>query len=206
MIAAGSIEYHGSQLPLGTDLLIIEGLLREIDKKHPIVIAPSFVYSPTGHAVSDPEDGTVDISVDCFINHCGEILKNYEQMGFEKIIVLVHHQRGNIATIIQTAILKFNMYEVSNELGAGSWTKNLQRTSKTNIEIQNALLGSAEFGGYGGRGETEAIMVLYPDLVHLENLGENEVWWNESVNEATVSKANEQMNIIVDKWVEKLKG
>lgn len=204
MISAGSIEYHGSQLPLGTDLLIIEGLLREIEKRTPVIVAPPFIYSPTGHAVSGPEQGTVDISIDCFINHCGEILKNYAQMGFKNIFVLVHHQGGNVGAFIKTAIQKFSMYEVANEIGDGWWTQRLQRPERSNIEVVAAMLDIKEFGGHGGKGETEAIMALYPELVHLENLGSNEAWWNESVKDVDESKANEQMNCLINKWIEKL--
>lgn len=33
LIATGSVELHGGQLPLGTDLLITEGISREIESQ-----------------------------------------------------------------------------------------------------------------------------------------------------------------------------
>ena len=204
LMGAGSIEYHGSQLPLGTDLFIVEGVLREIEKRVPAVIAPSFVYSPTGHAVSGPEQGTVDIPVDCFIDHCAAVLKNYERMGFSRIIVLVHHQGGNVGLFLQTAALKFQMYGVNEELGDGWWTQGRKRQGRTSIEVSPTILEPEAFGGHGGKGETEAIMALYPHLVHMEYLGEREPLWNQSVFQADPENARIQMERVVRLWVEKL--
>ena len=71
LIGAGTIEYHGSQLPLGTDLLLVEGLLRGIEQRTAAVVAPSFAYSPTGYAVSGQEQGSVDVSTGSFMSYCG---------------------------------------------------------------------------------------------------------------------------------------
>lgn len=204
LLAAGSIEYHGSQLPLGTDLLIVEGVLREIEKRVPVVVGPPFIYSPTGHAVSGPEEGTVDIPVDCFMEHCGAVLKNYERMGFSRILVLVHHQGANVGAFIKTAALKFQMYGVHEELGDGWWTKQLKRAGRTDVEISSAILQSGSFGGHGGKGETEAIMALYPELVHMENLGDHEAFWNESVKDADREEARLHMRQNIELWVKKL--
>ena len=81
MVSVGSIEYHGSQLPLGTDLLIIEGLLRELEKKTEIVVAPPFTFSPTGYMVSGEDRGTVDIHIGTFIEYCSQILSAYKGMA-----------------------------------------------------------------------------------------------------------------------------
>jgi len=207
-ISAGSVEYHGSQLPLGTDLLIIEGLLREIEKRVPIVIAPPFTYSPTGYMVSGTDKGTVDISVDGFVNYCSEILSAYVKMGFETIYLLVHHQGGSVGSMLQTAALKINAYDLYRELGEGWWTDGVKQKSPCRIEVAGALFGDDvldAFGGHGGKGETQAIMAFYPELVHMEKLTEDEPFWNETVNEANVANARNAMEKLVSAWVEKLK-
>lgn len=205
LIGAGTIEYHGSQLPLGTDLLLVEGLVREIEKRTPAVIAPPFAYSPTGCAVSGPEQGTVDVSTAAFMRYCGEVLQSYEKMGFGRILVFVHHQGGNIGPMLQTAVADFQMYGAVRELGPGWWTNRLQRRAQTEIRIVEAFRGHGAFGGHGGQGETQGILALYPDLVHMEELQEEEAWWNRTAPQADADTACREMEAVVEEWVEVLR-
>ena len=204
MIATGSVEFHGGQLPLGTDLFITEGVLKEIEKQIPVVIAPPIPFCPTGYAVSGASQGTADIGVDCFIDYCGQILKNYEQMGFQKIYILIHHQGGNIGTFIKTAILKYSMYEVYQTLGDGWWTKKIPNPMKSAVEIVPAMLDTKFFGGHGGKGETEAIMAFRPETVRFENTEKELFWWNETVTEANEENALMQKKILIEKWIQKI--
>lgn len=43
MFGVGSIEYHGSQLPLGTDFFLVDGVIQAVEKRLPdkVVAAPS---------------------------------------------------------------------------------------------------------------------------------------------------------------------
>ncbi|MDO4742475.1 MAG: creatininase family protein [bacterium] len=204
-IPVGTVEYHGSQLPLGTDLYISKGIVDEISKKVDIVVAPPFVYSPGGYAVSGPEKGTVDISVDCFSQHCYEILKAYRQMGFERIYVIVHHQPENIMIMLKNVFLKLSMYEVSEEIGNGWWTDGKSTPHRCSFITEKATLDTGCFGGHGGKGETEAIMALYPQLVRKDLLSENEPFWNETVIDANEENAKRELDIVINKWIEKLK-
>ncbi len=194
LIGVGTIEYHGSQLPLGTDLLFVEGLLRELEKRADVVVAPPFIYSPNGYAVSGPEMGTVDISVDCFINHCAEILTAYSRMGFKDIRVFVHHQGGNIRKMLEVAILKIGMYNQQNILGDGWWTEG-KTPNMPSVQVCDAVTGDTEvcqaFGGHGGKGETQAILAAAPELVQMEQFTDYEPMWNRSALEADRIKALE---------------
>ena len=206
-ISAGTIEYHGSQLPLGTDLLIVEGLLRELEKQADIVVAPPFIMSPNGYMVSGPEKGTVDIRIGTFIEYCSEILSAYKKMGFKKIYVLVHHQGGNIKRFLEIALEQINSYSTYEDAGYGWWTDKKDLKNDCDIEITPAVFGQEvlkEFFGHGGEGETQPIMALYPELVHLENLTDNEAWWNLSVTDANKQDADRAMRQLVKNWLEKL--
>ncbi len=207
LIAVGTIEYHGSQLPVGTDLMIVEGVLRGIEQKAPVVIAPPFIYSPNGYAVSGPELGSVDISIDCFINHTAEILLAYSRMGFRDIRVFVHHQGGNIGKFVDTAILKIGMYNHQNVLGDGWWTDRKNPTMGS-IRVVPTVVGDEEirsaFGGHGGKGETQAIMATYPETVKMEELTDCEAWWNASVVEANAETAKACYDRLVDEQVKLL--
>lgn len=207
LIPAGSVEYHGDQLPLGTDLLIVEGVLREIDKRVGVVIAPPFAYSPTGYMVSGAEQGTVDVNVEVFVAHCAEILKAYKAMGFRDIRVLVHHQGGNIGALVKTAALKINAYEEYRAYGGGWWTERREPEQPCRIEAVPTIIGGTQaFGGHGGKGETQAVMALYPELVRLENVSGRQPFWNESVTKADPEEARREMRTVIDAWVKLLSG
>ena len=205
LIGAGTIEYHGSQLPLGTDLLLVEGLLRGIEKRTAAVVAPSFAYSPTGYAVSGPEQGTVDVSTASFMRYCGEVLQSYEQMGFGRIWVFVHHQGENIGHMLKTAVTDFQMYRAAQELGPGWWTARRSRTPQTEIRVVEAFRGYAAFGGHGGQGETQGILALYPHLVHMEQLQEEEAWWNRTAPLADEETARREMEELMEEWADILR-
>lgn len=207
LVSAGTIEYHGSQLPIGTDLLIVEGLLRELEKRADIVVAPPFIMSPNGYMVSGPEKGTVDIRIGTFIEYCSEILSAYKKMGFKKIYVLVHHQGGNIKRYLEIALEQINSYSSYEDNGYGWWTDRKTVKNDCDIEIAPAVFGEdvlKEFFGHGGEGETQPIMALYPELVHLENLTDNEAWWNLSVTDANKKDADRAMQQLIKNWLEKL--
>ncbi len=203
LVPVGSVEFHGSQLPFGTDLFITEGICREIEKRVPTVVAPSFTFSPTGYAVSGPDKGTVDIDVDIFMNHCYEILKNYKAMGFKKIIVVVHHQGGNIAKLIETQIMKLNLYNTYKEAGV-SWWSEKRKVNNCSISVLPATLDTGAFPGHGGKGETEAIMAVLPQLVQMDNFKNNDPFWNENAKESNKENADKQLEEVINAWIEKL--
>ena len=208
-VSAGSIEYHGSQLPLGTDLFICEGVLREVEKRTDIVIAPAFTFSPTGFMVSGPEKGTVDIRLGTFIEYCSEILSAYKKMGFKHIYVVVHHQGGNIGRFLQIAVEQLNSYSLYEEFGNGWWTNKTPTDNTCEIKVVPAVFGeevTKEFFGHGGEGETQPIMALYPELVHMERLTDNEAFWNQSAVDANKADAGRALELLVEQWIKKIEN
>lgn len=211
MFGVGSIEYHGSQLPLGTDFFLVDGVIQAVEKRLPdkVVAAPSLAVSPTGFAVSGPQAGTVDIGVDAFMHHCADLLDSYERMGFHKIVILVHHQGGNIIPMLKTVLTKHTMYEKKAELGEGWWTdKRPGAVRRAPVELLPAMLDTHYFGGHGGKGETEGVLAIRPDLVHLEKVtnAEEEPFWNKSVTEVDEAAAKEQFADLIRLWVEKIES
>ncbi|MBP3627272.1 MAG: creatininase family protein [Clostridia bacterium] len=207
MVSVGSIEYHGSQLPLGTDLLIIEGLLRELEKKTEIVVAPPFTFSPTGYMVSGEDRGTVDIHIGTFIEYCSQILSAYKGMGFKRIYVLVHHQGGSIKRFLQLAVEQINSYSAYEQTGKAWWTDGKKPQNTCEIKVEAAQFGeevTKEFFGHGGEGETQPIMAYYPELVRMDYLTDDEASWNKSVVNANMDDAVRARDLLIDQWIKKL--
>ena len=208
-VATGSTEYHGSQLPLGTDSMITEGIIRKIEEREEIVVAPTFHFCPTGNMVSGAETGTVDVKIGTFIAYCADVLLSYQKMGFRKIYVLVHHQGGNIAAFLECALKQVNQYSLYERYGDGWWTDRKQIDKESQIEIVPAVFGDDEirsaFGGHGGVGETQAILALFPQTVKMEDFSENEPWWNETALCADRANAEESMERLIELWLKKIR-
>ncbi len=204
-IPFGTVEYHGSQLPLGADIIFPEKLLAEIEKHYPIVIAPTVTCCPNGNAVSGTEKYTIDFSVDLFMDYCYELLKGYMKTGFRHIVLIVHHQGPNIEHMLRVVLAKLTMYEVKNELGDSWWTDN-KSPSGPWVEIYGALLGSQDFNAHADKPETEGIMAVAPETVHLEYIGDNEPHWNANARLSDKAHADECFAALLDKWLQKVKN
>ncbi len=202
-IPFGTVEYHGSQLPVGADILFPEALLEEIDKKAPILIAPTVTCCPNGNAVSGPEKYTIDFSVDLFVNYCYEMLKGYFGAGFKHIVLMVHHQSPGITTMLRLALSKLTMYEVQNELGNGWWTDD-KTLAQPWTEIYPASLDKPYFNAHGTKQETEAIMAAAYNTVKMNYLTSAEPHWNAGAEKADKTHADECFKEIVDMWVQKV--
>ena len=49
-------------------------------------------YGPTGYALSGPEHGTLDVRGEEFSGYVKEVLRNLWEMGWQRIVVMIHHQ------------------------------------------------------------------------------------------------------------------
>ena len=206
-VSCGSIEYHGSQLPLGTDLLIIEGILRELDKLTDIVIAPSFTFSPTGFMVSGADKGTVDVRLGTFISQVADVLNCYKKMGFKHIYVLTHHQGGNIKRFVEIAVEQINSYGLYEYAGEAWWTEQKKAPNNCEIKVMHAYAGaevSKDFFGHGGKGETQPILALYPELVHFEKFSDNEAFWNKDALESNKENSDKALKTVLNAWKKEL--
>ena len=74
LVPAGSIEYHGPHLPLGTDTFIVQELLTRVARQVNCLVAPPLWYGPTGYAVTGPSQGTGDVSTERFGRHVKDVL------------------------------------------------------------------------------------------------------------------------------------
>ncbi len=206
LVPMGSVEFHGNHLPLGTDSFITEAVACGVEKRLDVVVAPTVHLCPTGYAVSGPEQGTTDIGVELFIRWCRELVGNYRRMGFGRILFLVHHQGGNIGAFLRAAVTDELMYGTYREQGYGWWSDQQKKAACPQgfIEICPAMLDTHFFGGHAGRGETEAILAARLELVHAELTEKDDFWWNADADEADVTRAVEQLQAVIDRWVEKL--
>jgi creatinine amidohydrolase len=92
IIPIGTIEYHAHHLSCGTDTMVINGVLRELEKEKEIVVCPPIWYGVASYAVGGPETGTIQVDEDSYTNYLYCILKSMIYGGVRNIYCIAHHQ------------------------------------------------------------------------------------------------------------------
>ena len=153
LIGIGSVECHGRHMPLGTDTLIPDHLLKRIEEKSDILIAPTVPYGACQSLAPFP--GTIDIDSEVLYQYLRQILLSLYRHGARKFVILNGHG-GNMKTVERLG-LEFE------EKGC--------LTTLLNWWLMAWELDPNWKGGHGGGEETAAIMGIDPGLVDRSDIG-----------------------------------
>lgn len=210
LIPVGSLERHGTHLPLGTDAIVIEDVARQVAAQEPVVALPTIPYTFVAQCRFHP--GAVHIRSDILLEHLTCICDEIHRNGFSKI-VLLHGHGGNVP--MSQSIL-FHVLETGRPYAIYS----IPPFAGKMAEITPLL--ETEHYGHAGELETSVVLAVAPHLVKLDKVagryyGPNEEaqmgdaintpvgWisvWEEMVcggpDKATVEKGR----TIVDLWVQ----
>lgn len=218
LVPAGCIETHGPHMAIGHDTLIVEEICARVAEQTNVVIAPSFDYGPTGYALGGPTDGTIDPDYVAFGANVKGILKNFIEMGFVRIYVIIMHQGMNapLAQAFSKAATELS-FELVLEQGhpRGWWADaKLSRSINTfgQIQVQPMILPAASppaGGDHAGYNETSFLLATRPELVEQDRLDDNAPWYchqDEEKNSWTANIAHGQTMVeaVVNTWVEKI--
>ena len=88
IIPIGTIEYHAHHASCGTDTMVINGVMRELEKEKEIVVCPPIWYGVASYAVGGPETGTIQVDEDAYTNYLYCILKSMIYGGVKCLIFL----------------------------------------------------------------------------------------------------------------------
>lgn len=154
------VERHAHHLPLATDVYIARDLCRRAAALEPAIIFPDFIFTQILEARH--RAGTIAIDPDVFMplleNVCREIARN----GLKKIVIVNGHGGNNslihyLAQIQLASPRDYVVYVAEPPLSA---------------EDEAALQAQweAPYDGHAGEVETSAILVIRPDLVHMDRV------------------------------------
>ena len=72
--------------------MVINGVMRELEKEKEIVVCPPIWYGVASYAVGGPETGTIQVDEDAYTNYLYCILKSMIYGGVKNIYCVAHHQ------------------------------------------------------------------------------------------------------------------
>lgn len=202
LLPVGTIEYHGPHCAYGCDGLIAEGLARELEKTHEVVILPTFWYGASSYAVGGPEKGTVDVSFDALKAVFSDMFASLLEGGFRNVVALIHHQYEQETymplTLAAAAAAKtVTMAFLEKTRGRGWWGSNACADYYSELDASDnpfnwirvlpcmsAAAQDATGYDHAGRYECSLLAALYPGAVRLDRLGQSDEWFIQSARDA----------------------
>jgi len=146
LLPLSCIERHGHHAPLGTDMFIAREVCNRAAALEPVVIFPDFIFTQILEARHVA--GTIAIDPDLILrlldNVCREIARN----GLKKIVIVNAHGGNN-------ALVPY--FQQSQLVSARDYVVYL--ATRSNFATDHA-----------GPTETSAMLVIRPDLVHMEHV------------------------------------
>ena len=220
LVPAGCIETHGPHMAIGHDTIIVEEICDRVARRVEAVISPSFDFGPTGYALGGPEDGTIDPDYDSFGSYVKSILRNFLEMGFRRIYVIIMHQgmEAPLALAFKKAAAELSFEMVLAEGKPRGWWADAALSSASQqfgrVQVHPMILPAASppaGGDHAGYNETSFLLATRPELVDQEQLDENAPWYcrqDEYRNSWTANAEHgaSMVEAVVDAWVELLQN
>ncbi len=215
ILSSGVLEYHAEQCAVGTDAIIINKIVDELEKEIDMVILPPLFYGVSSHAVAPPErNGTVNITAANLRLFGKDIFTGLLRVGFRNIHVLCWHQSENFKDGMPTDLaLKLAAREtvfefLEKENGEGWWGNNDMKNYYNDHEqgknpfnwIRFCTIHSEEDqkeypADHAGIAETSLLMDLCPEAVDMKYL-DNKIWYAESAKKSSAEYGSEFKEVI----------
>ncbi len=154
IVPYGSVEAHGTHLPLSTDTLAIVRAARSASEKVPVFVAPPVHYGHCASAGRHP--GTISITPETLRRLTMDIVRDASTKGIKNFILVTGHGGS-----IHTYALKEAAEELTEEI------KGIRIAALRIYEIlpkEAAEIAETRGDAHAGEIETSLIMHLAPEL------------------------------------------
>lgn len=154
IVPVGSLEEHGSHLPLGTDTMQAEEVVRRLAEEFGAVIMPTIGYGECRSTHNFP--GTVTLSFETVQAMARDILSELSRNGVTKVLFLTGHAGSG-----HMAALRLGAQRVVDE------HPNLEVMVVSDYDVAYELKGKEfpEDDGHAGLIETSRILNIRKELV-----------------------------------------
>ncbi len=158
------IERHGHHLPMATDMYIGREICRRAAEIEPVIIFPDFIFTQILEAQHVP--GTIAMDADLMLKLLDNVCQEIARTGLKKIILFSAHG-GNDSLVPFFAQIQLASPRDYVVYGA---------TPRPTPEEEAALAAQWEttVDGHAGEFETSAILAIRPDLVHMDQIPQND--------------------------------
>lgn len=164
MLPLGATEQHGSQAPLGTDMMIagampryIKSAMDPVDPDFPMLIFPAI---PVGLSVEHMDFcGSVTLKPDTYYKFLYEIVESIAHHGFRKFVFLVCHGGNRPVVDALARQLRYDLDILPFVLASGAFF---------HPQVQKTVSPGNTFDFHGGEMETSMAMAIAPETVKLE--------------------------------------
>lgn len=209
IVPFGTVEAHGTHLPLNTDTLIIREVVRKLAGKDPgVFMAPPIQYGVC--TSTGPHPGTLGISAAALRHIASDIVKSSHAQGFRNIMLVSGHggsiHVSALKEIAEELVMEleglkmaaFSIYDIiGKEAGEIAETKNDSHAG----ELETSLVLHLAPHLVKGRSKEE-----YPDFPRPLILKEKLKYWPGAVwgdpGKATAEKGERLFNVMVSKLEE----
>lgn len=223
IIPIGTMEYHGEHASIGTDTMVITGVMERLGKMKEIIVAPPIWYGVASYAVCGPEKNTIQVDCDAYEVYITEILKSLVYGSWQNIYLVFHHQsEGNglmpMSLACMKAAKKVTMRYLEETRGNGWWGSNDMQDYYDNLDTAANPLTfiktiqlmdndtQLKCGGFdhAGEFETSLLAACYPQNVDFERTAWNTEWFaipsqkaSVELGEKMVGHALEYLNRVI---------
>ena len=163
ILPVAAVEQHGPHLPVGTDAMILEGILERIDVDPEDVKVLALPLQQIGHS---PEHtgfpGTLHQEPETLLAHWTNVGRAVRRTGIRKLVILNSH--GG-----QVQLVDLVGQRLRQECGML-----VVRAQTFAFGVPDRLFDRDElrYGMHGGEVETSMMLALRPDLVRMEAAGD----------------------------------
>lgn len=155
VVPIGALEWHGSHLPLGTDLLIAEAFSSRLSKLIAGVLLPAFV-TPTSAL---PHPFSLQVGTEGYRIAMDDTLGTLARAGAQTIVVVTGHYSPGHEIELYEAAMRVMDDNPGVKVFAGAPLE---------------PIGNPALLDHAGRIETALLLATRPDLVRLDALNEHE--------------------------------
>jgi creatinine amidohydrolase len=166
LLPMGCLERHGPHLPLGTDQIVVDEVVRRAAEQEPAVVFPSYYFSQIAEARHC--NGTFSLPHELLFRLLRATIEEIARNGFHKILIVSGH--GGNGGLIGYALASLRQERHDYCVYSTTGSQMAEEDHRKMMEMLRAE------GHHAGEIETSLLLSLRPELVHLEAIKDPDSW------------------------------